>query len=165
MWPHCEFLCFPFFPHYSHHVYMLVHVQRNHVIIFAVTVSLCLFLYLKKKLVTFLAHVTRTHEQPQVALNCFAFFFTFLFSIPSASYKTGLFFKPTSEGRVHNVGQQIRASCWLHIAADAPADKHKYINFPNPHTGMPVFLFPSRECCKLFYIVSHWDSQWTARMF
>lgn len=83
-------------------------------------------------MLTFL-HVTRAHVQPQVAQ---------LFCLPppmlSAPYKTGLFFKPTSEGRVHNVGQQIRTSCWLHIASDTPTDKQSYINFPNLHTEVLV---------------------------
>lgn len=39
---------------------------------------------------------------------------------------------------MHNVGQQIRASCWLHIASDTPTDRQSYINFPNPHTELPL---------------------------
>lgn len=83
-------------------------------------------------------------------LNCFAFFF---FSL-SASYKTGLFFKPTSEGRVHNVGQQIRASCWLHIASDKPTDKQSCINFPYPRgereTLVSLFFYSN--------IISQWEN-------
>lgn len=57
-------------------------------------------------------------------LSCFA---------SSLSCKTGLFFTPGWEGRVHYVGQQIRASCWLHIAWH----RHTHMLPPNPNPLPP----------------------------
>lgn len=48
------------------------------------------------------------------------------------SCKTGLFFFLSGwEGREHNVGQQIRASCWLHIAWHKHTHTHAHTHFLN----------------------------------
>lgn len=103
-----------------------------------------------------------------VCCTAICFVLPFFFN-PLSVLQNWLVFQANSEGRVHNVGQQIRASCWLHIASDTPTDRQSYINFPNPHTELPLktlvslALFFKKVCTKHYgYITSQQDSQWTA---
>lgn len=79
-----------------------------------------------------------SHRWLNCVLNCHLPCFAFVFSFfnPLTVLQNWLVFQANCEGRVHNVGQQIRASCWLHIASDTPTtDRQSYINFPNLHAA------------------------------